>query len=165
MSNYWIIDPNNSALKKICCTSNCNCTLKKKSTYVDDCKTQYSNKKKAGVLLTFENKILIIQSRGRLWGVPKGGIETGETAIECAFRELAEESGIVVDFKTVNYKTLYLKNGVYFRLELDKMKNVQVADTNDSTGVGWITKHCLLDLVNAGRISCTRDLFRLLKDV
>ena len=115
--------------------------------------------------MTFDNKILIIQSRGRLWGVPKGGIESGESAIECAFRELAEESGIVIDFKTANYNTLHLKNGVYFRLELDKMQDAQVADTNDSTGVGWITKHCLLTLVNAGRISCTRDLFRLLKDV
>ena len=30
----------------------------------------------------------------RVWGLPKGGVESGETAAEAALREVAEETGI-----------------------------------------------------------------------
>lgn len=37
------------------------------------------------------------------WGPPSGRIGKGESAIECAIRELQEETGLALDLKETNY--------------------------------------------------------------
>ena len=55
----------------------------------------------ANVLLqNSKSEILLLQrspklKRGFIWGMPGGMIDSGETAIEAATRELAEETGII----------------------------------------------------------------------
>ena len=62
------------------------------------------NKKKAGVFIydPNTNKVLIVQSRGNLWGAPKGTLEYGETNIECAIIEVEEETGLIICQKMLN---------------------------------------------------------------
>ncbi len=46
-------------------------------------------------------KNLITQSYNNLWGIPKGKKESNETLLECASREVVEESGIKVDVSSL----------------------------------------------------------------
>lgn len=47
-----------------------------------------------GIILNPEGKILIVHQNGDSWSFPKGGIEEGESALDAARREIAEEAGI-----------------------------------------------------------------------
>lgn len=59
-----------------------------------------SRRESAGLAIVFENRVLLAHSTGRGWwksyGIPKGGIEPGETALDAAIRETYEEVGIRV---------------------------------------------------------------------
>jgi 8-oxo-dGTP pyrophosphatase MutT (NUDIX family) len=57
---------------------------------------RYKKNKKAGFFVynKSEDRVLLVQSKGRLWGMPKGTLEHGETYFECAVRELKEETGL-----------------------------------------------------------------------
>lgn len=120
---------------------------------------QYNNnivKKKAGVILfnPEQNKILIIQSRGNLWGFPKGSFNTGETFNECAIRELTEETGIHLNPIVIensqshnvneNVRYYFVESCVDYSdvtLQYDKY-----CDNNDVNGICWIKLECLQEL-------------------
>jgi len=59
--------------------------------------------------------ILLVCEREGYWGFPKGHLESGETALQAALRELKEETGIVkVDLQNEPIVKMYSfeKNGV-----------------------------------------------------
>lgn len=62
---------------------------------------------------------LIIESLSGFWGFPKGHIEKNETKLECAIREIKEETG--VDAKIISDKCFY--ESFYMR-QYDKHKTV-----------------------------------------
>tara|TARA_Y100000114_G_C11722796_1_gene309382 strand:- start:339 stop:788 length:450 start_codon:yes stop_codon:yes gene_type:complete len=115
------------------------------------------NKKKSGVILydPAQYKILIVQSRGNLWGFPKGTFEEGETFQQCAKRELYEETGIDID---INYLTndVYINPKViYYYLEVDSNDypvEIQNIHGNDANGIGWINTNCMMDMIKTKRI-------------
>jgi len=63
-------------------------------------------KTSAGLAIIWENKILLAHARGSSfkngYGIPKGGIEQGETQIDAALREVEEEVGIRVSKNRVD---------------------------------------------------------------
>ena len=63
-------------------------------------------KTSAGLAIIWEGKILLGHTAGRNfktgYGIPKGGIEPGETQIDAAIREVAEEIGVLVPKNRVN---------------------------------------------------------------
>lgn len=63
-------------------------------------------KTSAGLAIIWEGKILLGHTTGRNfktgYGIPKGGIEPGETQIDAAIREVAEEIGVLVPKNRVN---------------------------------------------------------------
>src|SRR3989344_9072207 len=47
-----------------------------------------------GVVLNDEGLVLVVNSRGNSWSLPKGHLEKGESPLEAAVREIKEESGV-----------------------------------------------------------------------
>lgn len=52
---------------------------------------------RAGVLLRFQDEILIVLSHEGKWSIPKGSLKMNESYQQCAHREMLEETGIDVD--------------------------------------------------------------------
>jgi 8-oxo-dGTP pyrophosphatase MutT (NUDIX family) len=139
------------------------CCIIKTSKYTFDKNIKYLNHgKKAGVFIydPKKNKVLIIQSKGNLWGVPKGSKKYKETDIDCAIREVKEETGLNIS-ESDFLKSLIIKNSsTYFYIEKDECDvdiqvNVDANDANDANSIGWINIDCLRDMINENKIVLT----------
>lgn len=98
----------------------------------------------------FKKKILIVQSRGAFWGPPKGSSHVGETPMECAIREVKEETGLDI-FPEELTKFIRLKNrAIYYYIEMPECE-VSVQRTmkgNDANAISWCNKDCLIEMIN-----------------
>jgi ADP-ribose pyrophosphatase YjhB (NUDIX family) len=110
---------------------------------------EYKKRKKAGVIVhdKTQNKLLIIQSRGNLWGFPKGSLKINETFVDCAIRELYEETGIMLEKHQINTQnSIQIKSSnMYFYINM-KECNVNIQNhilDNDANGIGWININCI----------------------
>lgn len=125
-----------------------------------------SVRRKAGVLVhdTYTDRILIVQSRGHLWGAPKGTVEENESDEKCALRELHEETGLKIGSDAFR-DTIQIKDrATYFYAEHpehDPEIQVQVPN-NDANAVAWIKLQCLERCVADGNICVTKHLRFLL---
>jgi len=114
------------------------------------------HRSKAGIFIydPNEDRILLVQSRGRKWGPAKGSIEPIDEGnqLQCAVREVFEETGISIDVKQIEgQRAIRLDRGHYFYLELDSTKfpaSIQDSDENDANGVMWIRSQCLQELIH-----------------
>lgn len=117
----------------------------------------YNNYGKAGVFIydPKKDKVLLVQSRGRLWGPPKGTLKEDENILECAIREVKEETGLKV--RSDNLK-LYINvhRATYYYLEMDSSElDIQQnndEDANDANGITWIKISCLYNAIEDGNI-------------
>ena len=125
------------------------------------------NARKAGVIIydPKQNKILIVQSRGHLWGPPKGTIQRGETQRKCAVREVFEETGININADSFTRAYNIGNNAIYFYMEMAEC-TVSVRNDiydNDANSVGWIKFECLKDCISNGNISLSKHCQILLE--
>lgn len=146
----------------LCCKPNgCGiCNLQKLKHFENSTNHgHFKNQRKAGVVLfnNNTNKILIVQSRGNLWGLPKGSCNNNETIIECASRELFEETGITITADEISeskfkYKKSHFRIGtcIYYYIErnIEESINLQkvINEKNDVSGIGWININCIKDM-------------------
>lgn len=138
--------------KKGCCTiKSIKYTEKRHNVY-----DKY-RKKKGGVLMYDKNedKVLIIQSRGNLWGLPKGTIQFPEIPEDCAVREVKEETGLDVDKRDFLKHINIRGRATYFYMEkrvciVDIQNSIQ---NNDANGIGWIKPDCLVGLIKKGHVN------------
>lgn len=118
------------------------------------------SKNKAGVFIydPKKEKVLLVQSRGNLWGPPKGSLESDETFLDCAIREVREETGIKLDNGNIgDNKKLIFDNSHYFYCELEQIPvtldtPMTSSDINDASGIGWFSINCLVELVELNTI-------------
>ena len=78
-----------------------------------------------GVVLNTKGQVLVVSQHGNSWSLPKGHIDSGETPVQAARREIAEESGVRnVEFvkELGSYERFRIgKDGGEDRSELKKM--------------------------------------------
>ena len=163
-----------------CMCGDCNFII---TTYICSHQVYYNNniiKKKAGVIIynNINNKILIIQSRGNLWGFPKGSFNEGETFEKCALRELKEETGIELNESVIDKGNYHnINNNVrYYFVETDvnygsvNLQYDKHCTNNDVNGICWINIECLKDLYLNNKIklnyharNCLYKFFKISK--
>lgn len=98
-------------------------------------------KTSAGLAIIYDNKVLLAHTTSRGWygsyGIPKGGIEKGESKLDAAIRETQEEVGIkvpkklidttehtfVVSTKKYGHKIVY-----YYIVKIDKLSQIGLKD-------------------------------------
>lgn len=52
------------------------------------------NESAGGVVVGPDGRIVLVEQHNNSWSLPKGGVETGETLLEAAKREIYEETGL-----------------------------------------------------------------------
>lgn len=83
-------------------------------------------------------KYLLVKGFTGKWSFPKGHREKGESAIECAKRELYEETGIKInDFE--NKKAIFISLYYYYTHELSEELDVIPIDTTEILDVKWLS--------------------------
>lgn len=141
----------------ITCQKGC-CTLQVSEYTLDKTTFDYNEKRlKSGVFIydPGTDSVLIVQSKGNLWGAPKGTLNKEDGSfMDCALREVREETGLVILPEKLTRTTMIRQNVVYFYTEMPlcqiSVQN-QIPD-NDANGIGWIKTDCLAECVEAGKI-------------
>ena len=123
-------------------------------------------RRKAGVFIYDPNtkKVLIVQSRGKLWGSPKGTLEIGESDRACAIREVKEETGLTVDPINFHKASIINNKAIYYYLEMpccDVHVQSHVCN-NDANGIGWINIDCLEKCVKSGNIKLNKHFIKMI---
>ena len=98
-------------------------------------------KKSAGLAIIYDNKILLAHTTSRGWygsyGIPKGGIDDGESKLDAAIRETSEEVGINIPKKlidpteytlTVSTKKYGHKIVYYYIVKIDDLSQIGLKD-------------------------------------
>lgn len=85
----------------------------------------------AGFLIRSDNKYLLCRAYGgrENWGVPKGHVEEGESALDAAYRETLEETGL--DLRKFDIEV----NPYIYQMYSLKKKDVIVYFAEDKSGV------------------------------
>jgi mRNA-decapping enzyme subunit 2 len=96
--------------------------------------------------MTQSQKYLLVKGRqSNKWSFPKGHRNRGELAIDCAIRELYEETGITLDRPCEYPRSVILsrnKDGSgpeYFQFEVDHELKTHINDIREISDIGWFT--------------------------
>ena len=154
------------------CTDNC-CVFKItpykqiKWSSTDGWKQSSNRVTKAGsfIIDASTSKILLVQSRGQMWGPPKGTMQDNETYEECAIREVYEETGIILHTSQFLTSTIVRNKAIYYNVELKETEITpqnHIKD-NDANGIGWFNINCLDELIKLGKISVNQHCKILIK--
>lgn len=148
-------------METVTCPNGC-CKMKVKPYTVpkDSYQKNRRYRRKAGVFIYDPNndKVLLVQSRGNLWGAPKGTLQYGEDDRQCAVREVKEETGLMISENDFSRATKICNMAIYFYLEMNECE-VNIQDNtfdNDANGIGWIKPDCLNQLVENGNITLNK---------
>lgn len=128
---------------------------------------QKKSNKKSGIFIydPIEMKFLLVQSNGNLWGPPKGSINENESTINCAIREVYEETGILINKKDF-IRVIYINNNSTYYYVEKRTVNINVQNNplnNDANGIGWINMKCLEECIKNGNMNITYHCRILLK--
>lgn len=141
-------------MQKYHCRNGC-CVIKI-NEYLETNRYFNRNYRKAGVFIydPKQDRVLLVQSRGHLWGPPKGSLNIGEQDKDCAVREVKEETGLDISCDDFTKYVKIKNHAIYYYLEMDTCEiNIQnsVID-NDANGITWIKMKCLEESTLDGNI-------------
>lgn len=163
----------NSSFNSFNCSNHC-CTYKItpykqiKWNNGDGWKSTTGKIVKAGCFIVdpYTHKILLVQSRGQLWGPPKGTIQENESIEHCALREVMEETGIKLkNDQFIGQPTIVKNKAMYYTVELNE-DNIEPQNhilDNDANGIGWFNIDCLDSLIKEQKIAINQHSKILIK--
>ena len=129
-------------------------------------KTTNQRKRKAGVFIydPETSRIVLVQSRGNLWGCPKGSLKDSETFKNGAVREVKEETGLAINPQSLEIHHSINSSIKYFYFEMKyKEVKVQKLPGNDANAVGWFNIKCLENLLKTRKMRLTLHTRNLLR--
>lgn len=146
----------------------------------DDWKESTGHIKKAGCFIydPTSKKVLIVQSRAFKWGSPKGSVQENERPVDCAIREVKEETGLTISESMFIQSWIVSDNNLYFLIHLpevdikDQYQHIQSIaedallvdkERNDVNGMGWIKIECLREMMIHRRILINQNTKQLLR--
>jgi len=99
-----------------------------------------------------EYEYVIVQGRSTgKWSFPKGHSKRGETPLECATREISEETGIPSTLLSNPINFIKLASGKYFIFELTEKVVFDPKDSFEVLQTKWVTIDEMISLsLNAG---------------
>jgi ADP-ribose pyrophosphatase YjhB (NUDIX family) len=101
--------------------------------------------------------VLVVRGkRSKIWSLPKGCINEGESEQQCAERETLEETGIHVEIKPENVK-ININHNVYFLLQMNYNPKLRIRDRGEVDKVNWMT------LSEIRGLDCNKDLRSILQ--
>jgi 8-oxo-dGTP diphosphatase len=93
-------------------------------------------KRRATVICRDEREILFVRKRNAKWNLPGGRVETGETPLQAAIREMAEETGMTFD--QLSYVTQYEEDKViHFLFEAHRSSDQKARPCNEIDDCRW----------------------------
>ena len=139
--------------------------------YIDKKENVKGTKIESGVILykivNSDIKVFLVQNYGNLWSFPKGRNEDDEDFIDCAFRELREETSIkykdsskmsaesfLGDCDTINYETFKSKSRYFIKEFNDSILDIGYPNQlvrNEVTGLGWFGLKEIFLIKNKGK--------------
>lgn len=123
------------------------------------------NKRKGGILIVDKyDRLLLVQSRGHLFGIAKGTLENYESFENGAIRELKEETGIDIDASQLKHK-IQLNQACYYYVKLDDEIYPKVQKhivDNDANSVVLISFNCLLENIENKKMKLTHQTKKVL---
>lgn len=138
----------------IMCYRKCRCTLITKQQCLQRMTDTDSRDVKtcAGVCVISSKGILVNQAYQMYWGIPKGVVEDGENIVDCALRELKEETGIVIESRDLsryifNFKYKNIKRQVFIFFAYVDDTSIEADNLDpECTGYGFVFPRCLNEL-------------------
>lgn len=146
-----------------CCNECCDVMIvegKEKPKYA------FSDREKSGVFFYCEptESVLLVQSNSNMWGPPKGTVEEGESYMDCAIREVKEETGISLSIEELSVSFVIPNQAIYYYYECDTNRPVCINNDEDANGYCWIKLECLNELIKNGNMVLTSHCRALFKE-
>lgn len=112
-------------------------------------------------------KVLLVQSRGQMWGPPKGSMKVNESPLNCALREVQEETGLFLEESHLGHSMIVKSKAIYYLTSMPECPvHLQTdQDDNDANGIGWFRVQCVQELVQSGEISINHPCRLLIQRV
>jgi len=99
--------------------------------------------------------LLVVRGKAtKIWSLPKGSINEGESELSCAQRETLEETGLFLPLSS--NQRVCINQNVYFIVPIARHTKLKIRDKNEVDKVNWIT------LPDLKTLECNKDLRSIL---
>jgi mRNA-decapping enzyme subunit 2 len=105
--------------------------------------------------------LLVRGKQSNKWSFPKGHCKNNETDIQCALRELREETGVVLEGSYSSYHKL--RGAGYFVFAVDGTPETKIGDHWEIDEISWWPLTCLPRLDSNVDVSIFRTLMKSMR--
>ena len=101
--------------------------------------------------------LLVVRGKStKIWSLPKGCINEGESELSCAQRETLEETGLFLPLSSPTNQRICINHNVYFIVPIVYHTKLKIRDKIEIDKVNWIT------ISDLKILECNKDLRSIL---